>query len=209
VHPVRIRAARGFTMVELAVTLAVLAILLGLGVPATQRWIVASKARTAAGFYAEGLTIARQEAMRHNGASRLVLIANDTNGQYDWRVDICLPTAELGCGPGSGVWSTVNSVAGGDAVGGFRSVFRSSIGLPRSSVMVTSRAPEDSDTVYFDARGWVNTALDDNLASLQFAPATGFESAFPTSALQISLGGTAIVCDPSITAVSDSRACPQ
>lgn len=195
-------------MVEVVVTLAIFAILVGIATPAMQRWVAGSKAKAAVGFYAEGLSLARQQAMRYNSASRFVLIPNASNGQYDWRVDICVPTTDLPCDVDSSGWSTTDSAAGGDLAGSSRSVLRVADGLPASTILATGLSPAGSDSVYFDSRGWVDTTFPGRITSMQFTPGTGFETAFPSGALMISLGGTATACNPNVAA-TDSRGCPR
>jgi len=82
--------ARGFTLLETMVALAIMGIVLAAGVPSMSAWIFAGKAASASQFYAEGLALARGQALTHNSASRLVLLANPGK-LLDWRVDICFP----------------------------------------------------------------------------------------------------------------------
>ncbi len=71
---------RGFTLVELMVSVAVLAILMAAGMPAFSQWSQNSQIRTTAGAIHDGLTLARAEAVRRNAAIRFQLttsIGND------------------------------------------------------------------------------------------------------------------------------------
>ena len=200
----------GFSMVELMIGLSVLGIMLALGVPAMSGWIQAEKARGAAEFYAEGFKLARQQALAHNSASRLVLIANASNGQNDWRVDICFPTPTVVCDNLTGAWSSTASPAANDPeqTAGFLSVRRTAKSLPSSTILMPTTQPAGANTIYFNSNGWVNTNFAERLTGLQFAPGVGYDKSFRPSALMIGLAGTVTKCDPSV-AVSDSRACPQ
>ena len=60
------RRPRGFTLVELMVVVAILALLLTLVVPIMAGFIASSKIRTAAESYATGLTHARAESIKQN-----------------------------------------------------------------------------------------------------------------------------------------------
>jgi prepilin-type N-terminal cleavage/methylation domain-containing protein len=60
------RQPRGFTLVELMVVVAILALLLTLVVPIMAGFIASSKIRTAAESYATGLTHARAESIKQN-----------------------------------------------------------------------------------------------------------------------------------------------
>ncbi|MEW6099583.1 MAG: GspH/FimT family pseudopilin [Pseudomonadota bacterium] len=62
--------ARGLTLVELMVTLTVMAVLLGVAVPSFQDAIESSRLSTRANDLLRGLQTARSEAIRRNGAVR-------------------------------------------------------------------------------------------------------------------------------------------
>lgn len=203
------RAARGFTLIEAMVALTVLSITLAIGVPAMSGWIQASKARNAGGFYAEGLALARQQAMAHNATTRFLLTRNAANGQYDWQVDLCFPTLADACAADSAGWSTTSAPAAADAnqAQGFLSVNRSAAGLPKTEVMSTTLAPLGNAAIYFTSTGWVDTSVDERMTTMQFAPAAGFESLIRPAAIVVGLAGTATHCNPAVLA-PDSRACP-
>lgn len=57
---------RGFTIIELMVTITLLAILLGLAVPSFALWINNSRVRTTAQVLQDGLRLAQAEAVRRN-----------------------------------------------------------------------------------------------------------------------------------------------
>ncbi len=198
----------GFTIVELMVGLAILGILLAVGIPNMTHWVLASKARAASEFYAEGLTMARRQAVTHNARTRFVLTPN-ANGQMDWQVDLCFPTPDAPCDADSDGWSTPDAVADGDPDGNaaFKSVFRPADALPPASVLVPSLAPAGSSTVYFTELGWVDTGANNRLSRIRLDPATDFAGDVPVVALAISLAGMTAKCDPTRNA-PDTRACP-
>lgn len=66
---------KGFTLVELMVTLVVLAILMFLALPSYTLWIQNTQIRTAAESILSGLTLARGEAARRNTAVELKIDA--------------------------------------------------------------------------------------------------------------------------------------
>lgn len=211
-HPIsqqqRRLAARGFTLIEILVALAALAIMMAIGVPAMTSWVQASKARSAADFYMEGFALARQQALSHNSSSRIVLTPNASNGQNDWQVDICFPTATLACTDSMGNWSTAAAQASGDQeVGGYISVKRLATALPKSAVLAPTMLPAGTSAIYFNSQGWVDTRIGQRMTSLNFAPGIGYEGQLRQSAIVVGLAGTAIKCDPSV-AIPDSRACP-
>lgn len=201
------RGAAGFTLIELLVAIVILSILLAIGIPGMSNWMRTSKAMTAAEFYAEGMKMARAEAVKRNVASRLTLIPV-TDGQFDWQVDICMPTPTTLCRDNVGDWSTPTTVAGGAGLEDFRSIRRSSAGLLKPAAMEVAVAPVGADQVYFTPIGWVDTGIAGNITKIQVAPANGMAGAFPTSAVVLTLAGVVFKCDPTISSTADSRACP-
>ncbi len=199
----------GFTLIEAMVVLVILGFLLAVGVPRMTLWTLSSKAAAATEFYAEGFKLARQQALGHNAASRLVLTVNADNGQMDWQVDLCFPIPGVPCSNESGDWSTTAAPAGGDPSGaaGMTSVFRSASALPSATVLQPSVLPEGSSSVYFNASGWVDTQFGQRLSRIQFDPAASYAGRLHASALVVGLAGSVIKCDPGVVA-SDARACP-
>jgi type IV fimbrial biogenesis protein FimT len=62
----RVNGARGFTLIELAVTFALLGILLALGLPSFMSWVRSSQARTVAEALQGGIRRAQTDAVRLN-----------------------------------------------------------------------------------------------------------------------------------------------
>jgi len=80
-HPRPRFARRGFTLVELAAGLAITAVLFSLALPSFARMIAEQKLLSEARRMAEGITLARSEAIKRNG-----------------HVVICATSATLACG---------------------------------------------------------------------------------------------------------------
>ena len=204
----------GFTMIELMVGLAILSITLAVGWPAMTGWLTATRAQAASEFYAEGLRMARAEAMKRNVVSRLSLTDNTTNGQQDWQVDICLPGSGVTCHESGSSWSTVAAPATSsdpdDTRGAdFRSVFRSANSLPPVAVMTLTRVPGAATDIYFTPLGWVDSdpTVAPALTQLQIKPGTANAGAFPGATVAITLAGAISKCDLG-RPVTDSRGCP-
>jgi type IV fimbrial biogenesis protein FimT len=197
----------GFTLIEAMVVLTIVGFLLAVGVPRMTLWTLSSKAAAATEFYAEGFKLARQQALARNAASRLVLTVNADNGQMDWQVDLCFPTPGLPCSNESGDWSSTAAPAGGDPSGAMTSVFRSASALPPATILQPSVLPEGSNSVYFNASGWVDAQFGQRLIRIQFDPAASYAGRLHASALVVGLAGSVIKCDPGVAA-SDARACP-
>lgn len=78
----RLRRAKGFSLIELMVTLAVLAILIGVGVPSFQGMIANSRIAAASSDVVSGMYAAKNEAIKRNASIRFCI--NPTTGA--WRV---------------------------------------------------------------------------------------------------------------------------
>ena len=69
-------APRGFTLIEVAITLVVLGVLISLGLPSFTTWINNTKIRTAAESMLNGVQLARAEAVRQNQTMVFILGAS-------------------------------------------------------------------------------------------------------------------------------------
>jgi len=78
------KSTRGFSLVELAVVVTVLAILASLAVPSFRELIAAQRVRAAASALYESLLLARSEAIKRNSA--VTLSAESLNLANGWRV---------------------------------------------------------------------------------------------------------------------------
>jgi type IV fimbrial biogenesis protein FimT len=78
----------GVSMIEIMVGVAIIAILMGMGVPSFRDWIQSSQIRTAAEAVQNGLQLARTEAVRQNTSVQFVLDAG-----YGWTVGCVTATA--------------------------------------------------------------------------------------------------------------------
>jgi type IV fimbrial biogenesis protein FimT len=207
-HPVKPRGGAGFTMIEMMVTVAILAITLGIGIPSISGWLMANKAASATEFYMEGFRAARQQAIGHNTNSRIMLTANQTTGQMDWRVDICFPTVAAPCTAVSSNWSTASSGAAGDPETGspYMSLFRSADILPPVTMIAPTVSPAGAFTVYYTGLGWVDTTFPNRIQMLTLDPVPAYANALPKSAIAITLAGMPTRCDDQ-AAAGDSRRC--
>lgn len=206
-------AFAGFTMIELVIAVAVFGILITLGMPSFTTWLAGSNVKSLADFYLDGLRLARTGAQQRSGASRFVLTQN-ANGQYDWRVDWCFPTATQPCDDtGTARWSTTSAAGTGDVntANPSLSVARTADSQPPASKISTTLTPNNATGVYFNAQGWVNTGVQPFLRQLRLDAAAAYnpDPTMPNvrpAAIAINLSGMAERCDP-LVAATDSRAC--
>jgi type IV fimbrial biogenesis protein FimT len=69
---------RGFTMIELMVTVTIIAVMLGLGVPSFRNFIAGQKVKTASQDLMTALVIARSEAIKRNASVTVAPLTADT-----------------------------------------------------------------------------------------------------------------------------------
>lgn len=211
-HPVTAPQGRaieaGFTIIEAMVGLVIMAILLAFGMPRMTDWLGATRAAGAAGFYAEGFTVARMQALSNNSQSRLVFVAN-AGAQPDWRVDICLRTTNVPCTLDSD-WSseTAGPKDASGAPAAFRSIRRSAATLPPATRLAVTLGPGLGNTVYFTPLGWVDTSRAPRVTRVGLAPPAGQSGSFKPSAVVLTLAGVAVTCDPN-AADGASNGCPE
>lgn len=74
--------ARGFSLIELLVVLSIAAVLLGIGVPNMQQYIVSSRLSSASNEFFTALNVARSEAVRRG--LQVTVITNGTAGSRDF-----------------------------------------------------------------------------------------------------------------------------
>ncbi len=77
-------AQRGFTLVELMISLVVLGVLTALGAPSFFEWIQNSQTRTATEAVLNGIQVARSEAIQRNARVRIVFVPPSTG----WTVSV-------------------------------------------------------------------------------------------------------------------------
>ncbi|HAT33953.1 MAG TPA: prepilin-type cleavage/methylation domain-containing protein [Janthinobacterium sp.] len=204
----QLRGGGGFTLIEMLLVMAVIGIMLAIGVPMMSAWSLSNKAAAASGMYMEGFQLARQQALSHNAASRIVL-SPLADGRLNWQVDLCFPTSAVPCSDASGGWSTTTTAADGDPQAGtaFTSVLRTADALPSADVLQPILVPEGSTSIYFTSQGWVNTAVAKRLVQIKLVPTANY-SQIPASAVVVNLAGTASKCNPDAAIVAaDSRYC--
>jgi type IV fimbrial biogenesis protein FimT len=86
------RFARGVSLVELMIGLAIAGLLLAAGAPAFTRWIQNAQNRAAAEAVLSGLQLARSEAVMRNTLVRFQL--TDGSGMVNWNVGCVVVTPE-------------------------------------------------------------------------------------------------------------------
>lgn len=175
----------GFTLIELMVAIAVLAILLTVGVPSFKAWMLNTRIRTTAEAMQNGLQLARAEAVRRNERVRFVF---DSSTGWEVRAADGTPIQTRPSAEGS---TSVTVTA-----------------TPANATTVTFNALGLS---VFNADATASiTRLDIDVPTTILAADQSRElrilvSSSPSSG--VSGGGQIRMCDPYFTATGDPRAC--
>lgn len=121
-RPTLLRQCFGFTLVELMITVTIVAIVLVIGIPSFKNFVLNQRVKTASSQIFFALTLARSEAIKRNAEVRLV--KTGTNWQDGWTVSTVTGSVTLSTqealsnvaisGPASSVtYSAIGRLTGG------------------------------------------------------------------------------------------------
>lgn len=201
---------RGFTLVEIIITIAVLGILLMVGVPSMSEWLQNSQIRTAAEIMAQGMQATRAEAVRRNTSVRFSLVDTlDANcnlsatGQ-NWIISRNDPSGQCD------TTEVIDFIEPNDsAIAQILQKRLGTEGTPNALIAATDDAATSS-SVTFNSLGRVLNA--NGIDTIDISNPSG--GACKTNGgnmrclrITISIGGDVRMCDPFITAAGDTRKC--
>jgi type IV fimbrial biogenesis protein FimT len=178
----------GFTLVELMITIAILAILVTLALPMAGDWLKNAQIRTAAESMLDGLEKARNEAVRRNAPVAFALVG----GGSAWQVETAVNGA------------VVETRAAGEG--------------SSQVVVTTWPKGTNTVTFDGMGRRWGDPATGKNLDAVKSDQMTHICLDLPASILDktktrnleldISLMGAVRMCDPQVSDTTDARYCP-
>ena len=187
--------SRGFTIIELLVTVAVLGIVLMLGLPNISAWLQNTQIRNSADAMVSGLQLARAEALRRNRPVRFNLVdtldasCSLAPGGPHWVVSMADPSAKCNVDPS-------------DTVDPFFVQKRSSQEGSQNAVIGAS-----ASSLTFNGLGSAGAALQISVTN----PSGGAcqAAAGPMRCLQVnvSASGSVRMCDPAVGDLADPRRC--
>lgn len=193
---------RGVTLIELLVTLSILAVLVALGIPSFQQWLLNTRVRSAAESIQNGLRFARNEAAQRSGNVMFQL----TNGNTpNWTV--CLWSSGTSC-PASGSSVLQTYTSSNSAVG---------VTITTSTTATDASAGHASNTVSGSAGSVVFNSLarPATYGGTSIVRVDAYTSSTNTSNVHrlmttISPGGEVNMCDATISGYSSTNptGCP-
>jgi type IV fimbrial biogenesis protein FimT len=203
----------GFTLAELSIGLAIAGILMVIALPNFTQMLQGAQIKAAAENTLTGLNLARAEALRRNMAVRFQLVSDLTNActlsstSSNWVVSLGDVTSLCATAPVDSGATTVASST--------QPVITQKFSGQESGRTVTVSAfradgATAASTVSFTGLGRVSAA---GLAWIDIKNTAGVcQNDSPSGTLRclrirISTGGQAKLCDPMVTAVTDSRFC--
>lgn len=192
---------RGFTLIELVISVAVLGILIALAIPSFQDWIHNTQIRTGAEAILDGLQTARAEAVKRNGWVQFVLTSPNTAGSVTgWQVVAVspppgpCPLAPLAIDPVSGL--------------PIDPVIRTRSGTEGSASTSIGIFPPGFTTVTFDPLGKVNSGVaaggaDCTINQINVSSAVMNDASVRPLEIRISTSGGVRLCAPWVGDPSD------
>ncbi len=197
--------ARGFTLIEMVVVVAILGILVGLGASNYGVWIANSRIRTAADTLASGLSTARNEAIKRNRLVRFHLVSDLGAGctlsasGTSWVASLNDPTTTDGAKCDIEISDTtppfiVAKKSGAEQTSGV-------------TIAAVNGASVAADTVVFNGLGRVVVTGSNPIARIDVDSSAIASAQTRDLRIVITPGGLIRMCDPSITTTGDTRKC--
>lgn len=193
---------RGFTLIELMVTIVILAILVVLGFPSYEQWIRNTRIRNAAESIQNGLRLARNEATQRGANVEFYL---PTAGTADWTVCQLAPasTAATNCTTASDTPIQTFVAAGGAAA---VQVFNSTAVADTNPLYGTSISGASTGNVIFTALGRPSAYGSTSILRID---ATAAAANSRRLIVTVSAGGNVRMCDPALHVTATTpQGCP-
>ncbi len=195
---------RGFSMIEIAITVTVVALLLFAVMPDVVAMSANSRIRSSAESYLQGIQRARNEALRSNQVVTFWLATPDASGVLDntcalaasaraWVVSVNDPTSKCATASSASIDPMIVERAVGASTAGSVTV-----------AALQSDGATAATSVAFDSFGRVSGAAAARTICL--ANSTSGNNFRPLQ-IEVVAGGSVRLCEPRVTDVNDPRIC--
>ncbi|MEI7431393.1 MAG: GspH/FimT family pseudopilin [Betaproteobacteria bacterium] len=206
------RSESGFSLIELLVAMAIMAILFALAIPAYKIWISNAKIRTTAESIQNGLQLARGEAVRRNSPIRFQLVDSTNVGcalsttVSNWVVSYDNPVGACNAGLLDEAFPVTDTTKNPSP----RIIRVRSVAEGSSNIDLAA----DQSDIIFNGLGRVTTGTatpPPSLVAIEVVPKSTIGSCATLRCLRVtvSAGGQIRMCDPQLTVSkpSDPQAC--
>jgi type IV fimbrial biogenesis protein FimT len=198
------RQPQGVTLIELAVVLAIVAILLSQAGSYFASWTQNVQIRTASESIQNGLQLARSEAIRRNRSVMFWLTSTATPAQADWLVGCSSPPP----GPPSTPEAPGDCPGSHTTAGPTYWIQRQAAADQQTALPQVTITPANANNVTFNSLGMVIANIDGSASITQIdvsIPSLPTSSARP---LRVTIsGGQVRMCDPALNPTTDPRGC--
>lgn len=191
---------RGFSMIEMVVTIAIFGILMAAAMPGMGDWIRNSRVRNAAESIQSGLQQARNAAMTRNRPVSLYLVSDLTNSctlsntSGSWVVSVASPAGQ--CGNSASLTAAPQIIAKGAALdGGSATILATQLGTSAAATTVT-----------FNGLGML--AQSSATTAARTITVSSADGSY-VRRVEVSTAGGGRLCVPSVTTDGDARKCTQ
>ena len=190
--------SRGFSIVEVMITLTIIAMLMVLVAPSSAIWIQNTRLRTAASSISAGLQLARIEAMKRNTLVRFQMTDSNTAA---WQVCIYDPVADA-CSAAAG--SVLQTVSSSEAA--LNVTLGTDTALSNTATPIGSGINVPSSTT-FDSFGRLAATAPSNVMRVDVRNTTLATPDERRMVILVSLGGQVLMCDPKLSKATNPQGC--
>lgn len=201
---------RGVSLIELMVAVAILAIVVTLGIPSFQQWMLNTRIRTVTESIQNGLRLARNEAAQRSGYVRFQL-----NSPTSWQVCL-LPASAASAQAATDCSSAISTIQS------WNSPSQNNVQVGASTAVNTVAESSSSSSVYsstisggvpagvtFNALGRPTAYGSSSILRIDATAAnTSQQSSSRRLVTTISPGGMVSMCDPAFKLSNNVMGCP-